>query len=106
MTKRHLSLLPCPPLLKQNFVIIREKASDGWRVLTIGMREIARFAPALNVTVLNEQDDRADSLSDIGEYDVVLTTYGLLVREKEALTAVDWNVVCLDEGRRRKYSAA
>lgn len=66
-------------------------------VLMNWVRELARFAPSLNVIVLNEQDDRADSLSGIGEYDVVLTTYGLLVREKEALTSVDWNVVCLDE---------
>ena len=60
-------------------------------------RELARFSPSLKVTVLNEQDDRTDALAALGEYDVVLTTYGLLVREKEALTGVEWNVVCLDE---------
>ena len=66
-------------------------------VLMNWSRELARFAPSLKVTVLNEQDDRAVALSGLGEYDVVLTTYGLLVREKEALTAVEWNVICLDE---------
>ncbi len=60
-------------------------------------RELARFAPSLNAVILNEQDDRLDALSGVGEYDVVLTTYGLLVREKEALTSREWNVVCLDE---------
>ena len=60
-------------------------------------RELARFAPSLNVIVLNEQDDRADALSVLGKYDVVLTTYGLLVREKDTLASVSWNVVCLDE---------
>ena len=66
-------------------------------VLMNWTRELARFAPSLNVVVLNEQDDRTDALKGIGEYDVVLTTYGLLVREKEALSSVQWNVVCLDE---------
>lgn len=66
-------------------------------VLMNWSRELARFAPSLNVTVLNESDDRSVALSDLHEYDVVLTTYGLLVREKESLTGVNWNVVCLDE---------
>ena len=66
-------------------------------VLMNWSRELARFSPSLKVTILNEQDDRTDALSGLGEYDVVLTTYGLLVREKEALTGLEWNVVCLDE---------
>lgn len=66
-------------------------------VLMNWSRELARFAPSLNVIVLNEQDDRADALSELGEYDIVLTTYGLLVREKDTLASVSWNVVCLDE---------
>ena len=66
-------------------------------VLMNWSRELARFSPSLNVTVLNESDDRSVALSSLGAYDVVLTTYGLLVREKDALSDVDWNVVCLDE---------
>lgn len=66
-------------------------------VLMNWSRELARFAPSLNVIVLNEQDDRADALSVLGKYDIVLTTYGLLVREKDTLASVSWNVVCLDE---------
>ena len=66
-------------------------------VLMNWSRELSRFAPSFKVTILNEQDDRTDALKGLGEYDVVLTTYGLLVREKEALTGVEWNVVCLDE---------
>ena len=66
-------------------------------VLMNWSRELARFAPSLNVIVLNEQDDRMDALSGVGEYDIVLTTYGLLIREKDALAAVGWNVICLDE---------
>ncbi len=66
-------------------------------VLMNWSRELARFAPSLNVIILNESDDRSVALSSLGGYDVVLTTYGLLVREKDALAGVNWNVVCLDE---------
>ncbi len=66
-------------------------------VLMNWSRELSRFSPSLNVTVLNDSDDRNVALSSLGAYDVVLTTYGLLVREKDALSGVDWNVVCLDE---------
>ncbi len=88
----------------QTIAFLLHKAASGASlvvspasVLMNWTRELARFAPSLNVVVLNEQDDRTDALRGIGEYDVVLTTYGLLVREKEALSAVLWNVVCLDE---------
>ncbi len=88
----------------QTIAFLLYKAAEGASlvvapasVLMNWSRELARFAPSLKVTVLNEQDDRAVALTGLGEYDVVLTTYGLLVREKEALTAVEWNVICLDE---------
>lgn len=59
--------------------------------------ELSRFSPALSVKILNESADREQLLSQTGPYDVVLTTYGLLVREEKALTATEWNIICLDE---------
>lgn len=60
-------------------------------------RELRRFAPSLHVHVLNATGERAAMLSELKPYEVVLSTYGLLVREEECLSQIDWNVVCLDE---------
>ena len=59
--------------------------------------EIERFAPTLKVHILHETDDRKRLVRSLSERDVLLTTYGLLVREQKALTDKNWNVVCLDE---------
>ena len=59
--------------------------------------ELARFAPSMEVKILNESSDRDALLDNAKPYDIVLTTYGLLVREEEALTKLQWNIVCLDE---------
>ena len=59
--------------------------------------ELSRFAPSLEVKILNESSDRDALLDKAKAYDVVLTTYGLLIREEEALTKLQWNIVCLDE---------
>ena len=59
--------------------------------------ELQRFAPTLNIHVLNEADDRKALIDGAGEYDVILSTYGLLVNAEEPLIGKQWNVVCLDE---------
>jgi hypothetical protein len=59
-------------------------------------RELARFAPSLTV-VAHHGSGRA--LEDARGADVVLTTYGLLVRDAAALQAVGWDVVVLDEAQ-------
>lgn len=59
--------------------------------------ELQRFAPTLNVHICNEADDREQLIRSMQAYDVLLTTYGLLVREEKQLTDRPWNVVCLDE---------
>lgn len=73
--------------------------------------ELSRFAPSLDVKILNESANRDAMLSSAKPYDVVLTTYGLLVREEKSLTGIDWNIICLDEAhtiknRGTKMSAA
>ena len=59
--------------------------------------ELQRFAPTLNVHVLHEAANRSQLIQSMQAYDVLLTTYGLLVREEKPLTDCQWNVVCLDE---------
>jgi SNF2 family DNA or RNA helicase len=72
---------------------------------------LARFAPSLNVVLLNHADDRKQVLQEATAGDVVLTTYGLMPQMEEELAKVDWNVVCLDEAhsiknRQTKTSSA
>ena len=73
--------------------------------------ELARFAPGLRVSLLNDADDRNTVIESAVAGDVVLTTYGLLQQEDEALAKIKWNVACLDEAhtiknRQTKTSAA
>lgn len=65
-------------------------------VLGNWQREIARFAPTLRV-VRHHGSER-----DAGTWrgaDVVVTSYGLLVREIDLFTAFTWDVVALDEAQ-------
>ncbi len=61
-------------------------------------QEAARFAPTLNVHVLSESD-RQDLLEHIGPYDLVVASYGLLVREDELMARPVWRTVILDEAQ-------
>lgn len=74
-----------------SLVVVPTSVIPNWR------KELRRFAPTLKPVVLNEADDRSEVLRTSAAYDVILSTYGLLVTEMDALTAKEWNVVCLDE---------
>jgi superfamily II DNA or RNA helicase len=60
--------------------------------------EAAQFAPELKVLVLHGKD-RAAHFADIGGCDLVLTTYPLLVRDREALLAHEYHLLILDEAQ-------
>jgi superfamily II DNA or RNA helicase len=60
-------------------------------------KEVARFAPSLHIIPLNSSADRPEAIRQAGPHDVVITSYGLLMSESEALLAKPWNIVCLDE---------
>ena len=62
-------------------------------------REIQRFAPALKVERWHGSD-RPDELPS--GTDVVVTTYGTLRRDVDALAARSWSVVVLDEAQQVK----
>ncbi len=60
--------------------------------------EAARFAPELRVLV-HDGAGREAAEERFAEYDVVLTTYGLLRRDAEALARVSFDYVVLDEAQ-------
>ncbi|MEH3145407.1 MAG: DEAD/DEAH box helicase [Methylobacterium frigidaeris] len=61
-------------------------------------REAERFAPDLRVLVLHGLDRKAQ-FGAIAEHDLVLTTYPLIARDHEVLSAQDWHMLILDEAQ-------
>lgn len=59
--------------------------------------EFAKFAPSLNVTILNFAENRRAVVRNAQAGDVVITTYGLLLSVKEFLVNKHWTTICLDE---------
>jgi SNF2 family DNA or RNA helicase len=69
-------------------------------------RELARFAPRLR-TLIHQGTERArgDQLGVVAaRHDVLITSYQLLARDRESLTALDWRMAVLDEAQNIKNS--
>jgi superfamily II DNA or RNA helicase len=64
--------------------------------------ELARFAPTLRPVLYGEQADRATCLSRLRKKDVVIVSYGLLVRDAELLAATPFATLVLDEAQALK----
>ena len=69
------------------------------------LAEAARLAPELKVLSLHGAD-RAERFSEIGNADLVLTTYALLPRDAERLLPVAWHIAVLDEAQAIKNANA
>ncbi|TCJ18675.1 DEAD/DEAH box helicase [Flaviaesturariibacter flavus] len=63
--------------------------------------ECARFAPGLQVVVLHGTG-RAGVLRRLGDYDLVLTTYGTLLSDSQWLQQQEFNLLLLDEAQNIK----
>lgn len=70
-------------------------------------RELARFAPELRVLSCTGPH-RRDRLAELAtsQPDVVITTYPLVWRDREALGAAEWSVLVLDEAHTIKNPGA
>ncbi|MFT4625123.1 MAG: superfamily II DNA or RNA helicase [Myxococcota bacterium] len=65
-------------------------------VLGNWQRELQRFAPSLKAQRYHGLNRSREAIDNT---DVVLTTYGLLVRDQDELCKVAWDVVALDEAQ-------
>ena len=67
--------------------------------------EAARFAPHLRVLKLRG-DNRQTKFVEIPTHDIVLSTYPLIVRDKDELLAHDYHLLVLDEAQSIKNASA
>ena len=67
-------------------------------LMTNWFNEAQKFAPDLRVLVLHGAG-RKQNFGSIPEYDVVLTTYPLIARDREILLSRDWHMAVLDEAQ-------
>ena len=98
----------------QTLALLLDRAPDGpalvvapTSVVANWLDEARRFTPTLNVVAYTgAASSRMGRLDDLGPFDVVVTTYGLLQIDAGALAAVDWNSAVLDEAQAIKNPAA
>ncbi|MFZ2627801.1 MAG: DEAD/DEAH box helicase, partial [Rugosibacter sp.] len=60
--------------------------------------EAAQFTPDLKVVVLHGKD-RAERFADMAGADIILTTYPLLVRDRDTLLAHEYHLLVMDEAQ-------
>ncbi|MBU1109944.1 MAG: DEAD/DEAH box helicase [Candidatus Riflebacteria bacterium] len=66
--------------------------------------EVHRFAPTLN-PVIFAQAPRSETIANLGAFDLVICSYGIMQREIEMLADVKWETVILDEAQAIKNMA-
>ena len=81
-----------------SLVIAPTSVSNNW------MSEVDRFAPTLNIKTLAGKN-RAQTISELGKFDLLITTYTLLQQENDLLAGVYWQTIILDEAQAIKNAA-
>lgn len=86
----------------QTLALLLERAPGGPQLVVAPtsvalnwLSEAARFAPTLRVRPYQQ----FRSLVDLGPFDLVVVSYGLLQLDADAFAAVDWRSVVLDEAQ-------
>jgi hypothetical protein len=82
-------LLHLERIKKPSLVVCPTSVLGNWQ------REIQRFAPSLKV----HRYHGVDRVASFKGMNVILTTYGVLVRDQDLLAKVKWNIVALDEAQ-------
>jgi SNF2 family DNA or RNA helicase len=64
--------------------------------------ELRKFAPSLRPVIYAEQADRAHCLATLGKRDILIASYGLLVRDIDQLAGVTFSTLVIDEAQALK----
>lgn len=66
-------------------------------------KEFKKFAPSMKVLILHGlKDERVELMKSMDDYDVVLTTYGILRNDSEEYKKINFNYCIIDEGQNIK----
>ncbi len=99
-TLAHLLLeKECGRLTSPVLIIAPTSLMGNWR------REAQSFAPELKICVLHGSD-RHQYYDMLDQFDLVLITYGLVVRDSEYLEAISFHTIVLDEAQVIKNPSA
>ena len=97
-TLAHLSQLKEKGKLKKpSLIVMPTSLIANWK------NEIKKFTPNLSVLSLHG-NDRAQRFKDLKKYDILLTTYPLIVRDKEKFDKQKFLYIVLDEAQKIKNS--
>lgn len=77
---------------RPSLVVVRKSLLTNWQ------REAARFAPELTI-LQHTEGDRVQNADALRKRDVVLTTYGIMLRDIEILSQRDFRCIILDESQ-------
>ncbi|CAO1636771.1 unnamed protein product [Sympodiomycopsis kandeliae] len=83
-----------------HLVVVPKSTLDNWR------REFEKWVPGFSVVVLQgTKEERADLIQNRilpQDFDIMLTTYEMCLREKSALKKLSWEYIIIDEAHRIK----
>jgi SWI/SNF-related matrix-associated actin-dependent regulator of chromatin subfamily A member 5 len=83
-----------------HLVVVPKSTLDNWK------REFGQWIPDINVLVLQgDKDSRADLIRDrltTEDFDVCITSYEMILREKSHLKKFAWEYIIIDEAHRIK----
>ncbi|XP_005102157.1 SWI/SNF-related matrix-associated actin-dependent regulator of chromatin subfamily A member 5 [Aplysia californica] len=92
---KHYRNIPSPHL-----VICPKSTLANWEA------EFNRWCPSIRaVCLIGDQEKRAAFIRDIlvpGEWDVCITSYEMVIREKSVMKKFNWRYICIDEAHRIK----
>ncbi|KAH3682635.1 hypothetical protein WICPIJ_006394 [Wickerhamomyces pijperi] len=81
-------------------VIVPKSTLDNWR------REFAKWTPEVNVKVLQgNKDERSEFIQNTimtCDFDVLITSFEMVIREKSTLKKIRWQYIVVDEAHRIK----
>ncbi len=94
----------------QTLAVILDRATQGPTLViaptSVGfnwVREAQKFTPDLDVHLYRETE-RADFLHQVGPQSLVVCSYGLALRDADALAGIEWSTLVLDEAQAIKNS--
>lgn len=99
LEQRRLELVKNPEERRPSLAVVPKSLVYNWKL------EAEKFAPKLNV-IDYHGNDRQARCGDLTQYDLVVTTYGTLLRDIEVLRKQPFDYVILDESQAIKNNTS